>query len=474
MKKRVCFLTSLLLVFALVVQSGFFVKPSTAMVMPEKYKVDNEEIALQDIKQNHDMQVFTLGDVKIPQSLSKELLITKISPNDLGKDSFNAKVRKKIKTMVISEDKAKSYLDKEEFKKIEQLLGEGLSVYFVGKNDMNKFFDLTNNNPNKKAHITEEIKNKKLPPGKDTSSQIQENANILGYMWVTKNAKGEYLVGTGHFDSSFSQEDIAEKIIYGAWHRQEDYKFTDVMPQTEVKSQLAQKFVSIAEAESLSDFTVGPGWQTWGWQRHDFYSAYGDLSIWKTFADLWFNGTTPYLAFVGQAYLDPADGYQNWGLYYGGDIDYYTAYPNLLYQYGPSVSPNTTTWSYGIGANLSGTVSGTSGLSGSVGAAWSIGVTDDDCDIWLQDDTSMTNDDCWVWIGYKDYDATWPMPNREYVIQTSRQDFTIISQAYRDSNGVTQIPIYHKAWFYQQFDNDQSPNSSCGEYWGWTLTYYPN
>lgn len=461
-------------VVGLMLQSCIFIEPSQAKGLPEKYKYDNEENALFEIKTNHNMQVFVLGNVNIPEFLSQDLLITQVTEEDLDNNSIDKMIDKEIKTLFIDKNYSSTYLNDKQFVKLDNLLDEGFSVYLLGDNDINKFLSLTNNTPNKQVQISEEINYFPAFEGLSDEyvSQVQESTNILGYMWVSKNAKGEYLSGTRHFDSTFSQEDIVNKAIVGAWHRQEDNKCTYIISNDKVQENLAQKFANIAVAASLDDFEVGDGWQTWGWTRSDYTCEFGDLSVWYTWADLWQNGE-PYLAFVGQSYHDPIDDHQNWGLVYGGDMDYYVDYPNQLREYGPGVSPSTTTWSYGIGGSLSGTVGGQSGLSGSIGANWNIGMTGDECDIFIADDTSMSSELCQVGINYKNYYTINPLVHRDYVIQTSRQDFTIIAKAYRDADGKTRIPIYHYAYFHE-LGTDSYPSRSAGAYRGFTLIYYPN
>lgn len=476
MKKRLAGFTATALATTILMQGGFSSTESAkAAWMEEKFKVDNAAAALSDISNNHSMQVFTLGEVTLPESVAKDLTVTRVTPQDLITHALDRKASKNIKTLVVGKDLVDQYLQPGEFEALDRLLDQGFSVYFSVDGDLQKGAMLTQilRAGQDHATATEIIRDTRDPNGNPYTNNTE-----LGYLWVTKDRNGEYLSGNGYFDASFDEQEKAEKMIVNAWHRQTDSQVTAVVAPAKVKSQIASGWANTAQASSLTDFSIGDGWDTWGWVQENYYSTYGDFTLWRTFADLWHNGSTPYVALVGQGYLDPKDGNQNWELLYGGDMDYYSSsgYLNKLYQYSPMSQPGGTTWSYSIGGGLSGSYGGQSGLSGSISASWTVGVTESDPDVTTVDDSSPTSQTALVHILYKDYDNTWPAPNRDYVIQTSRQDFTVIAQAsttYSSSTGqyTTKMATRYQSYYYPTFDNDKSPNSMAGAYVGWTLNF---
>jgi hypothetical protein len=331
-RKRLAFI-SLVLLLSFLFQGGLIIAPSASSVMPEEFMHDNEKASLSDINKNHSLQVFTLGEINIPQGLKEVLLVTPINNLDLG--SIEPKVEKRIKTLFIGQDISDRYLNDLEFKKLDKLLDKGFSVYLFGNKEIdqiNKFYDLTSNTSSK-AHIDNllplatnkiKLKDSNIPfPSSDNSNFV------LGYFWVSKNRCGEYITGKSFFDGMYIQGDITKKAIVSAWHRQKDREIDYVVEPSIVQKDLTAKLVSTAHAAdwTTGSLGLGPGWRVWGWHKTDWSCEYGYLTEWQSWADLWQNGQ-PYLAYAAYDYLDPIqeNEIQNWGIWYGGDVDYYVGY----------------------------------------------------------------------------------------------------------------------------------------------------
>ncbi|MFZ5987521.1 MAG: hypothetical protein ACOYWZ_10425 [Bacillota bacterium] len=469
-------------VFNIVELSFAFTPIKAEAVMDEQFRYEDDNAALSNIKLSGDMEVLTVGDVQMPDELKNKLSHSKTTIDNII--SGDAKTSKyKVKSLMISAG-IEELLDEVNFKKLDKFMEKGYSVVFIDnkKVSKNKLLKLTAG-ANGYSQEAEDISFEKLNISEEDNKslkQYRENTE-LGYMWVSKNKSGTYFMGSTYVNKGLDKKQLIKKAIVTAWHRQKDNTFDSVFSKKSVNDDLRTNFIKQVEANYTYDtMKIGGDWlqQQWVQENYDVGGVvprivapgqpaptpqiFGKMTVWATWATMRLNGQA-FVARVNRVLLSPLSGFQTYGYYSGGDVDYYLnsyggSFANKLFDHYPDAQPGTTSWSYGLGVSADSSRT----ISGSVDISFS----GDDCDLWVYDGyTDYSQQKQQTWVGYKDY-YSGPV-KRSYVIQPTKQQSVYIFVADCNSNKDTLtttmlLPYFNKL-------GDRSVYGSGGYYKGYSV-----
>lgn len=368
--------------------------PNISFAQLEEMPKDvSKDKALNAINNSKDFDVFFLGD---DESINEfDYSFKKIEK------LVNVKTSKKYKSVWISKENVDEYLKSENIEKLEQLLNDGYSIFYLDMEDLTAIKKAFTN-----AKFEEESKDSIFHPR-------------IGF--ITKNQKGEYFTGHILSDKKYNDTQVINSALSETWNRRNDIKYT----RKQKTEKTALSLLNKVKANSGDDFSIGSSWdQVFGWTKYDYTTDFGNYSEWKAAFYLTDSKDgNDYYAMAFDAAMDPEKNISYSGIPIADELNYYSdadsnGQDNQLRSYAPQSAPTSSTYSFSIGSPLS--------LSGaSVGASWS--VTKDDLN--LNDNSSPYYEQMNISFKY-DHGGS------GYDTQTSWQNASFIYQAPSGSNSV--------------------------------------
>jgi len=314
--------------------------------LEEMPKDVDSKTALNKLLVSDDFEFFTIGDTT-EAITNNDVKFTRKSDLD------DIELNKKYNSIWINKDKHSELLTSKGVEKIEKLLNNGCSVYFIGLEDVNILTKLFTTSTSYET------------------TKDSDTKQIAGF--ITKNKKGEVFIG--HFISkeSIGNENVSNSLLVSAWNRRNDFNYTKKGAMSSFISSLTQKVSAAGDF-----FTIGSQWRiVFGWQNYVFNTSYGDMSEWKSAYYLTDSiDGKDYWAMALQAGMAPYPGSGDY-LHFSKTLNYFSdadsnGQANKLWSdYQPKTKPSSSTWEFSLGASLS-----QSKIEPTIGASWSITAND--------------------------------------------------------------------------------------------------
>jgi hypothetical protein len=492
--KKISFLLTLIVLTNIITPTSILNQASaSAEVMDEKYLQNEPKVALDDIKKNKNIQITVVGNLDVSEDIERYLSVKSIKNL---KDIGSIKAEKQINTIILDSAMSQECLNKSKLKDFSPCLNDGQSLilFIPNTTDMiNKFYSQTRN-----GEYYEQVETVLPLDNAELKNTLQANSKDMldyevGYVWLTKSKDGEYIKGINYVNKATTIKERVKSAVVTAWHRQSDHNIKSVFSSKETNKQLKAKSISLFGTSVYAvDYVsgllnIGNAWRQWGWTQLNFEAGgmtnaektfpgglmgpsptphvIGKLTVWQQWADLKTTNGQIYVACIKKNVFMPQSGFQTWGAYVGGDVDYCVGegYTNKLFDCAPMTQPGSSNYTYSVGGGLSGVVKGFEpAIQGSINIGYS--TTRNYSDIYVSDLSDWVDQNHNCWIGYRDYYAI----DGDYCKQTTRQDCITIAQV-KAINGKTKIPVKTLAYFYE-IGTGGSNAYSCGYYWIYTLT----